>query len=239
MIAALMRKELSEWFVGGTTGKYGSWELAIFVLLTGIIMPIFLGTTKHSADPVTMVAFCLAVPLFLEVYAGADAFSGEQERGTLEWLYATPILSVQIVLGKWLAAVIYAMILGITSLTIASVIRMLLHGSSASFETYIGSVCLAVLGAAAMGGLATIVAISASSVRSAVSIFNIGFVALVLLLTQAPAIASIFGRIRLAPIITHYFALFPPLVVAGVLGSMVAAACLTVATKTVDRKRTD
>lgn len=238
MIAALLRKELAEWFVGGSTGRYGSWELPILILLTGVVMPIFFSTTKHAADPETMIAFCLAVPLLLEVYAVADAYSGERERGTLEWLFAAPILSSQIVIGKWLAAVVYAMFLGCSSLAVATVVRIVIHGGTASLETYVASLLIATFGAAAMGGIATVVAISASSVRNAVSMFNIGFVLIVMLLSQAPTVVAMLEKFALLRVVTRTVAQFPPVISVGIATLSIAALCLLIATKTVDRKRT-
>jgi sodium transport system permease protein len=51
-----------------------------------------------------LVVFFVMAPFFVSVAAAADMTAGERERRSLEGLLAYPVRTIEIVLGKWLAA---------------------------------------------------------------------------------------------------------------------------------------
>ena len=108
---AIIRKDMREWFSGGATGRYGQYEFLIYIVLFGLAIPAFfaLGASsgKHG-DNVIAPFIGASMPIFLAIYTMADAFAGEKERGTLTTLLMTPLRSVDIVCGKWLAGIAYA-----------------------------------------------------------------------------------------------------------------------------------
>ena len=97
-------QELIDLWVGG----YASILMLIFCTIQGGIAYSLLGDVGKTPRPemvYMLLEAAIAVAVFMSVILGADAISGERERGTLEALLVTPASRRQILLGKFLAAI--------------------------------------------------------------------------------------------------------------------------------------
>ena len=98
-------RELRDQWVGGKA----LYMILIYTLLLGVYAFVMASNAAILLLPkremvVEMVKISIAVGLFIGLVIGADAFSGERDRGTLEGLLLSPASRRQIVLGKLLAA---------------------------------------------------------------------------------------------------------------------------------------
>lgn len=99
-------RELRDLWIGGKA----LYLMLIYTVLLGVYAYLFASNAEISLLPLNMVVVeivkaSIAVGLFICLTIGADSFSGERERGTLETLLLTPTSRRQIVFGKFLAAV--------------------------------------------------------------------------------------------------------------------------------------
>ncbi len=99
-------RELRDLWVGGKALSL----ILIYTLLLGIYAYLFASNSELQLLPLKqmvleIVKAAIFVGLFICLIVGADTFSGERERATLEGLLLTPTSRRQIVVGKFLAAV--------------------------------------------------------------------------------------------------------------------------------------
>ena len=137
---AIYKKEFLQFF--GQIVGYAS--IALFVLLTGLYVWVFpshsiLEQTILSLDP-----FFTWAPIFLILVVSAATmrqFAEESAEGTLELLVTKPLSSVQIVLGKYFAAIsIVALTLALTAITyIPSVQALALDNVSLDYGSILGA----------------------------------------------------------------------------------------------------
>lgn len=137
---AIYKKEFLQFF--GQIVGYAS--IALFVLLTGLYVWVFpshsiLERTILSFDP-----FFTWAPIFLILVVSAATmrqFAEESAEGTLELLVTKPLSSVQIVLGKYFAAIsIVALTLTLTAVTyIPSVQALALDNVSLDYGSIFGA----------------------------------------------------------------------------------------------------
>src|ERR1051325_5378495 len=104
--AIVFGRELRDLWVGG--------KALLMILIYCILLGVYSYSLAANADvkllPLSemileMVKAAIAVGVFICLVIGADSFSGDRERMTLETLLLTPASRRQIVLGKFLAAV--------------------------------------------------------------------------------------------------------------------------------------
>ena len=98
-------RELRDLWVGGKALSM----ILIYTLLLGIYAYLFASNSELQLLPLKqmvleIVKAAIFVGLFVCLIVGADSFSGERERYTLEGLLLTPTSRRQIVVGKFLAA---------------------------------------------------------------------------------------------------------------------------------------
>ena len=99
-------RELHDLWIGGKA----LYLILIYAVLLGIYSYLFASNSELNLLPLKqmvleIVKAAIAVGLFICLIIGADSFSGERERATLEGLLLTPTSRRQIALGKFLAAV--------------------------------------------------------------------------------------------------------------------------------------
>lgn len=104
------------WWVVFHNEAHALWiggKAPILLLLYSIVLGAHAFVTAYNVELSLMppkemvyetVKTAISVGLFMGLIIGADAFSGERERGTLEALLITPTKRRQIVIGKFLAA---------------------------------------------------------------------------------------------------------------------------------------
>lgn len=104
------------WWVVFTSEAHALWvggKAPILLLLFSIVLGVHAFVTAYNVElslmpPKEMVyetaKTAIQVGIFMGMIIGADAISGERERGTLEALLLTPTRRRQIVVGKFLAA---------------------------------------------------------------------------------------------------------------------------------------
>ncbi|RPJ25591.1 MAG: hypothetical protein EHM33_14080, partial [Chloroflexi bacterium] len=101
----VFRRELTDLWIGGKAFNL----VLIYSLLLGGMVYIYSFNTELSLIPpkeavYEMLKNAMAVAMFVGLIIGADAFSGERDRATLESLLLTPANRRQIIVGKFLAA---------------------------------------------------------------------------------------------------------------------------------------
>lgn len=99
-------RELQELWIGGKALTL----LLVFSVLLGIETYVMASNSELSLMPPKEMVYetlkvAISVSLFLGIIIGADAFSGERERSTMEALLLTPTSRRQIAVGKFLAGV--------------------------------------------------------------------------------------------------------------------------------------
>jgi len=104
------------WWVVFTAEVHGLWvggKAPVLLLLFSIVLGVHAFVTAYNVELSLMppkemvyetVKTAIQVGVFLGMIIGADAISGERERGTLEAVLLTPTRRRQIVVGKFLAA---------------------------------------------------------------------------------------------------------------------------------------
>ncbi|MCV0403339.1 MAG: ABC transporter permease subunit [Chloroflexi bacterium] len=104
------------WWVVMANEIHGLWvggKAPILLLLYSIVLGAHAFVTAYNVELSLMppnemvyetVKTAISVGIFLGMMIGADAISGERERGTLEALLLTPTRRRQVVIGKFLAA---------------------------------------------------------------------------------------------------------------------------------------
>lgn len=102
----VFRRELADLWVGGRA----FYLIILFSILLGLMAYVLASNSELSLIPPKEMVFltlqaAIATGLFIALIIGADSFSGERERATLEALLLTPTSRRQIVLGKFLAAI--------------------------------------------------------------------------------------------------------------------------------------
>jgi ABC-2 type transport system permease protein len=101
----VLRRELADLWIGG---KAFTLMLIYSLLLSGMVYVYSFNTELSLIPPkeatYEMLKNAMAVAMFVGLIIGADAFSGERDRATLESLLLTPARRRQIILGKFLAA---------------------------------------------------------------------------------------------------------------------------------------
>jgi ABC-2 type transport system permease protein len=101
----VFRRELIDLWIGGKAFNL----MLIYSLVLGGMVYIYSFNTELSLIPpkeatYEMLKNAMAVAMFVGLIIGADAFSGERDRATLESLLLTPANRRQIIIGKFLAA---------------------------------------------------------------------------------------------------------------------------------------
>jgi ABC-2 type transport system permease protein len=101
----VFRRELTDLWIGGKAFNL----VLIYSLLLGGMVYIYSFNTELSLIPpkeavYEMLKNAMAVAMFVGLIIGADTFSGERDRATLESLLLTPANRRQIIVGKFLAA---------------------------------------------------------------------------------------------------------------------------------------
>jgi ABC-2 type transport system permease protein len=101
----VFRRELIDLWIGGKAFNL----VLIYSLLLGGMVYVYSFNTELSLIPpkeavYEMLKNAMAVAMFVGLIIGADAFSGERDRATLESLLLTPANRRQIIMGKFLAA---------------------------------------------------------------------------------------------------------------------------------------
>jgi ABC-2 type transport system permease protein len=101
----VFRRELTDLWIGGKAFNL----VLIYSLLLGGMVYVYSFNTELSLIPpkeavYEMLKNAMAVAMFVGLIIGADAFSGERDRATLESLLLTPANRRQIIVGKFLAA---------------------------------------------------------------------------------------------------------------------------------------
>ena len=111
------RRALPAWWVvfKRELGELWIWGKALILIILysvylGISSFLFASNNELSLIPPKEMVFltisgAITVGLFVALIIGADSFSGERERATLEALLLTPAQRAQIVIGKFLASI--------------------------------------------------------------------------------------------------------------------------------------
>jgi ABC-2 type transport system permease protein len=180
-------RELSDLWIGGRALSL----LLMFSVLLGIMAYVLASNSELDLIPPKEMVFltlqaAVAVGLFIGLIIGADSFSGERERATLEALLVTPTSRRQIVVGKLLAALTSwpaALVLSIPYLFVLS------QGDPAFGQALFWGSIIGTLLALCFTGFGMLVSIWSNSNKTSLFISLI-FYLLCLLPTQFPGTAQ-------------------------------------------------
>jgi ABC-2 type transport system permease protein len=182
-IFVIVRKEWKEMFLqhGGIPG--GLLNQFILVALLGVIMPWMSGRSWLT-DPIVPLSWTW-LPILLSLSMVADAFAGERERHTIETLLSSRLPDRAIVLGKLLAAILYAWGIAEVGLLLAVLTINLTHPAPLwAFyppQIFLGCLLVPLLTAGLTSGLGTLVSLRAAGVRQAFQQLSIGMMVLFVL----------------------------------------------------------
>jgi ABC-type transport system involved in cytochrome c biogenesis permease component len=100
----VFKRELADLWVGGKALNL----MLIYSVILGVMVYVYSFNSELSLIPpkeatYEMLKNAMSISLFIGLIIGADAFSGERDRGTLESLLLTPTSRGQIMVGKFLA----------------------------------------------------------------------------------------------------------------------------------------
>lgn len=100
----VFQRELADLWVGGKALNL----MLIYSIILGVMVYVYSFNSELSLIPpkeatYEMLKNAMSISLFIGLVIGADALSGERDRGTLESLLLTPISRRQIMTGKFLA----------------------------------------------------------------------------------------------------------------------------------------
>lgn len=80
------------------------WPWVFLAIVISIAVSVILLSSNPLANPGIMAAFTVFATLVLKLWVGSEAsrgFSEEKSRGTLEWLFCTPLSEGEIARGQW------------------------------------------------------------------------------------------------------------------------------------------
>lgn len=180
-------REFQELWVGGKALTL----LLVFSVLLGIETYVMASNSELSLMPPKEMVYetlkvAISVSLFLGIIIGADAFSGERERSTLEALLLTPTSRRQIAVGKFLAGVtIWPAALIFTT----PYMYVLAQGDEVFGQAVIWGAALGSILAPAMVGLGMLVSYWCNSNKNSYFI-TLGIFLLLLLPVQLPGRAQ-------------------------------------------------
>jgi ABC-type transport system involved in multi-copper enzyme maturation permease subunit len=153
----IFSRELTDLWVGGKA----LYLILIYTVLLGIYSYLMASNVDINILPLNemqleMLKVCIAAGLFICLIIGADSFSRERERRTLEAVLLTPASRRQIVVGKFLAVLsAWPVVVTIT----VPYWAMLFKGNEAFGQGVLWSVLLGSLLAPALAGLGMLVSI--------------------------------------------------------------------------------
>jgi ABC-2 type transport system permease protein len=102
----IFKRELADLWVGGKALNL----MLIYSVILGVMVYVYSFNSELSLIPpkeatYEMLKNAMSISLFIGLIIGADVFSGERDRGTLESLLLTPTSRRQIMVGKFLAGI--------------------------------------------------------------------------------------------------------------------------------------
>lgn len=183
---SILKKELQEWFSGGFSGRYGRYEFAVYAALIGVAVPIIasFSSHKHGSTGSFEIGYASVIPIVVMLYSIADATAGERERGTIEYLCSLPLSSREIVLGKWLAAVVYVGCLYVAVTVLTSLTTYILRQPLPPFRIIVSLQLGGYAASIVLGAVQSVFAMRFTSVKNAVIAGNVVFAAGIFSVTQ-------------------------------------------------------
>jgi ABC-2 type transport system permease protein len=212
------KKELQELLTIFREQKTSYYQIAIFIGIFGIFMP--LSQKEMWMTSFAPLAFIIFIPVMLANSVVADSFAGERERHTLETLLATRLPDRAILLGKIMAALIYAWLFAVLILVTSLLTLNLAKGTPGLF-IYSPLLLLVSLAGAALTSLLAItlgisVSLRAQSVRAAAQVLNLPFILFFLLLGFGLPVLIKALPANLLQEMPQYLAMIDPLLLAAI-----------------------
>lgn len=179
-IQTVLWKEFKEIMMMRGSRRGGLLSMLILVALIGVWMPLQTGV-EWLTNPVMLISWSW-MPLFLVMGIISDSIAGERERHTLETLLASRLPDTAILLGKILAAVLYAWLTLVAALLAGALAINIAYPQAPvhfySMGMFFGVLGLVFLGALLMTAIGVLASLRAESVRQAYQRMSIGFLIL-------------------------------------------------------------
>jgi ABC-2 type transport system permease protein len=175
---AVFRNEWRGFFRYGQSKRSG-WIRWSALAILGVIGTRALGP-EFGATWMTVVAAAFIAIIFIPAVV-ADSFAGERERHTLETLLASRISDTALLLGKYMANVLYGWIASLGMLLFGILIAYLGYGGTANFQVQpsilAAAASISLLCAGTITGVGILVSLRAPTVRRATESLTIVLIA--------------------------------------------------------------
>lgn len=179
-IQTVLWKEFKEIMAIRGSRRGGLLSMGILIALIGIFMPLQSGP-EWFTNPLLLIAWSW-MPLFLVMGIISDSIAGERERHTLETLLASRLPDAAILLGKILAAVLYAWVTLVIGLLLGALVINIAHPQLPTkfydIQMFLGVLVMVFLGALLMTAIGVLASLRAETVRQAYQRMSIGFLAI-------------------------------------------------------------
>jgi ABC-2 type transport system permease protein len=179
-IQTVLWKEFKEIIAIRGSRRGGLLSMGILIALIGIFMPLQSGP-EWFTNPLLLIAWSW-MPLFLVMGIISDSIAGERERHTLETLLASRIPDAAILLGKILAAVLYAWVTLVIGLLLGALVINIAYPQLPTkfydIQMFLGVLAMVFLGALLMTAIGVLASLRAETVRQAYQRMSIGFLAI-------------------------------------------------------------
>ncbi|MBN1435181.1 ABC transporter permease [Candidatus Fermentibacterales bacterium] len=159
------------------------------VLVFFVVFAVFVPLRSDSNGSDLILLIFAVLPLYLAGPGAVDAFAGEKERETLETLLTSPLSAAQMMWGKLVAVIAYALAFTWAPMLLYCVINLIRHGRAPAAEAILMVSVLGLLVAFLSSALGISLSAKARSVRAAQHWFALIllalFIGLPMLATQA------------------------------------------------------
>lgn len=207
--------------------KRGGLSALVVVLMLGIVTPLQMGPLW--LDSPLMLAYWPLLSSGMVSTLIADAFAGERERHTLETLLASRLPDSAILLGKFLAAILYGLLFTAMNILVGVVTLSIAHfgeGLQVPGPGHVASMLLLVtLACSTMAGIGVFISLKAATVRQAQQ--TLGIIMMILFIGPVLFIQFLDGPARLT-LATRLTTLGEGRLVAWAGGVLLAASLLLI-----------
>jgi ABC-2 type transport system permease protein len=164
----------------------GGWRSLIrplfVVAIMGIYLPLQFGPQWVDLTPIGIVLL-LWIPFFVIISFIGDAIAGERERHTLETLLASRMPDLAILLGKIIATVLYAWVMGVLSLLLGLVLVDLFRTQGNwmfyPLDLFVEAIILILLASVLGASAGVLISLKVSTVRQAQQILIVATLVLI------------------------------------------------------------
>jgi ABC-2 type transport system permease protein len=167
--------------------RRGGLSALILALILGVVAPVQLGVEWVQSKLIVGYWPFLAATMVSSLIA--DSVAGERERHTLETLLASRLSDSAILIGKFVAALLYGLGFAVANMLLGLVAVNIAHSENGlilfSVQRFVVTIVLTVLASLLMAGIGVFISLRASTVKQAQQAFGIA----IIVITMGPLLA--------------------------------------------------